>query len=109
MIYAENYGEAGAVMVLGKKYGLPEPACFSESFYYWFPRDPSTEITNLIYINDELGDDVRNLFTGCREIGKITNPFAREYGTGVWLCTRPHSSFNQFWRQRVPGVTNPFN
>ena len=108
MIYAENYGEAGAVMVLGKKFNLPEPVCFSESFFYWFPRNPEHEITNFIYINGELGEDVSNLFAACRLIGKIENPLARENGTGVWLCTKPHSSFNEFWRQRVKQVTNPF-
>jgi len=109
MIYAENYGEAGAVMVLGKKYNLPEPVCFSESFFYWFPRDPEHEITTFIYINDHLGDDVNSLFADCRVIGEIKNPLAREYGTTVWLCANPHSSFNAFWRQRVPQITNPFH
>jgi hypothetical protein len=108
MIYAENYGEAGAIMVLGKKYNLPEPVCFSESFFYWFPKNPEYEITNLIYINGELGEDINKLFADCRLIGKIKNPLAREFGVGVWLCTGPHSSFNEFWRQRVPQITNPF-
>jgi hypothetical protein len=109
MIYAENFGQAGAVMVLGKKYNLPDPVCFSESFFYWFPRNPEHEITTFIYINDNLGDDIHNLFADCREIGQIQNPLAREFGTGIWLCTNPHSSFNAFWRQRVRQVTNPFH
>lgn len=108
MIYAENYGEAGAVMVLGKKYNLPEPVCFSESFFYWFPRNPEYKITNLIYINSELGEDISELFADCRLIGKIENPLAREFGAGVWLCTNPNSSFNEFWGQRIPQITNPF-
>jgi hypothetical protein len=109
MIYAENYGQAGAVMVLGKKYNLPEPTCFSESFFYWFPRKLEHQITNLIYINSDLGDDVSALFADCREIGQIKNPFAREYGTGVWLCTRPRYSFNEFWIKRISHITNPFH
>jgi len=108
VIYAENYGQAGAIMVIGKKYNLPEPVCFSESFFYWFPRNPEHEITNLIYINSELGEDVSQLFADCRLIGGIENPLAREYGTGVWLCTNPRSSFNEFWKQRVPQITSPF-
>ena len=109
MIYAENYGQAGSVMVLGKKYNLPEPVCFSESFFYWFPRDLEHEIFSFIYINDTLGDDVHKLFADCRLIGQVQNSFAREYGTGVWLCTNPRASFNKFWRQRVSVVTNPFH
>jgi len=109
MIYAENYGEAGAVMVLGKKYGLPEPVCFSESFWYWFPRNPSHEITEMIYINDELGDDINSLFADCKKVGQVQDTLAREYGTEVWLCKNPRSSFNEFWKQRTPLVTNPFH
>jgi hypothetical protein len=109
MIYAENYGEAGAIMVIGKKYHLPEPVCFSESFFYWFPRDPAYEIKTLIYINDEIGSDLSNLFTECHEIGKIRNPLAREFGTGVWLCSNPRSSINVMWRHRVTQITSPFH
>ena len=108
IIYAENYGQAGAIMVIGKKYNLPEPVCFSESFFYWFPRNFEHEITSLVYVNSELGEDISALFADCRLIGRIDNPLAREYGTGVWLCTNPHSSFNGFWKQRVPQITNPF-
>ncbi|MEI8005065.1 MAG: glycosyltransferase family 39 protein [Bacteroidota bacterium] len=108
MIYAENYGEAGAVMVLGKKYGLPEPVCFSESFWYWFPRNPPHEITEMIYINDKLGDDIKGLFADCRLVGQVSDTLAREYGTEVWLCKNPKTSFNEFWKQRTPQVANPF-
>jgi hypothetical protein len=108
MIYAENYGEAGAVMVIGKKYNLPDPACFAESFFYWIPKNPTNEITSLIYINSELGKDVQEIFAECRVIGKIENPLARECGTGVWLCAKPKRSFNELWNQRVGQISDPF-
>jgi hypothetical protein len=56
-IYAENYGQAGAITVIGKKYGLPQAVCFSESFRYWMPRDFDKEIKSALYINDEMGSD----------------------------------------------------
>lgn len=109
MIYAENYGEAGSVMVIGKQYYLPDPSCFNGSFFYWFPRHPKHQITSFIYINTELGRDVQSLFGECKEIGKISNPLAREYGTGVWLCTEPKVDFNKFWEKRVTEIKNPFS
>ena len=36
-IYCENYGQAGAITIIGKKYELPEAVCFNESFRYWIP------------------------------------------------------------------------
>jgi hypothetical protein len=107
-IYCENYGEAGAIAILGRKYGLPAPVCFSESFFYWAPRDFKTEITSVIYINDEMGEDVESLFDDIQIIGSVSNPMAREYGTKVYICRKPAGSFNAFWRDRVKDVDSPF-
>lgn len=104
LIYAENYGQAGAVTIIGKKYGLPEAVSFHESFRYWFPREFPVEIKSLVYINHTLGEDVEELFANIRLIGKITDPDAREYGAAVYLCEEPVTSFNDFWRERTAGI-----
>jgi hypothetical protein len=103
-IYGENYGQAGAITVIGKKYGLPEAVSFSESFRYWFPRDFPVEIKSLVYINHELGEDVTALFSDIRLIGKISDPDAREYGAAVYLCEEPVTSFNAFWKERTKDI-----
>ncbi len=108
IIYCQNYGEAGAVTVLGKDLGLPQPISFSESFFYWAPRDFTNEMTSLVYINDEMGEDVDTLFRDVRIVGGITNPLAREFGTKVYLCSDPVYSFNAFWRQRTKRLESPF-
>jgi hypothetical protein len=100
-IYAENYGQAGAVTVIGKGYGLPSAVCFHESFIYWIPSDFDEEITSLVYINDELGDDVKALFAETEIMGSVTDPDAREYRTSVWLCKKPVQSFNALWKERL--------
>ena len=105
MIYCENYGEAGAIAILGKKYKLPEPLSFNDAFGYWLPRSFNTEIKTLIYINGEPGDDIKNLFADIQEIGRISNPLAREFGCGVYLCRNPRTSFNVFWEERVKEVS----
>ena len=101
-IYCENYGQAGAITIIGKKYGLPEAVSFNESFRYWIPQKFDPDITSCIYINnDEMGADVRTLFRKITIIGSITNPDAREYGTTVYLCEDPELSFNEFWTSRL--------
>jgi 4-amino-4-deoxy-L-arabinose transferase-like glycosyltransferase len=100
-IYCENYGQAGAITIIGKKYKLPEAVCFSESFRYWIPKRFDPDITALVYINDEPGEDVRTFFGTITKIGSITNIDAREYGTGVYLCEKPVGSFNEFWSSRI--------
>lgn len=106
-IYCENYGQAGAIAVIGKKYGLPEAVCFSESFRYWFPLKFEPDITSLIYINDELGEDIQKIFNKITKIGSIENRDAREYGTTVYLCQEPAGSFNEFWTIRLRMLDDP--
>ena len=100
-IYCENYGQAGAITIIGKKYGLPQAVCFSESFRYWFPHEFNPDITSMVYINDEPGDDVKGFFRVITKIGSISDPDARESGTGVFLCQEPVDSFNKFWKDRI--------
>jgi len=100
-IYCENYGQAGAITVIGKKYGLPEPVSFSESFQYWVPLHFNPDITSLIYINNEPGEDVKAFFKKIIKVGSITNPDAREFGTSVYLCQEPVMSFNERWQERL--------
>jgi hypothetical protein len=100
-IYGENYGQAGAITVIGKKYNLPEAICFSESFRYWIPEKFDPDPVSFIYINDEPGEDVQKLFGKITRIGIVSNPDAREFGTGVYLFQDPITSFNQFWHERL--------
>jgi hypothetical protein len=100
-IYCENYGQAGAITIIGKRYGLPEAISFNESFRYWIPEKFDPEITSFIYINRKLGEDIQRLFGRISLVGKISNPDAREYGTSVYLCENPLISFNQFWSERL--------
>lgn len=101
-IYAEYYGEASAITIIGKKYNLPEAVCFNESFLYWFPKEFDPDITSIVYINYEKpGEDVKHLFKEIIKIGSITNPNSREYGTSIYLARNPVQSFNYFWKIRT--------
>jgi len=71
LIYCENYGQAGAVTIIGRKYHLPKAVCFSESFRYWIPKQFDPDIKSIIYINDEPGDDIRKLFRKITKEGSI--------------------------------------
>nr|HQU54181.1 hypothetical protein [Saprospiraceae bacterium] len=107
VIYAENYGQAGAVAILGNN--LPEPLSFHESYLYWAPRNIPAEVNTLIYINDELGEDVANFFGQVDSVGQITNPLAREFGTRVYVCSKPTAPLQELWQSALDRVgDNPF-
>ncbi len=99
LIYGENYGQAGAVDYFGRKADLPPAVSFSDSYRLWMPQHTNAE--TLIYINDELGDDVQAIFADIRPMGSVRDSFAREVGTTVYLCQDPRRSFADFWAERV--------
>lgn len=108
LIYCENYGQASAINILGKKYNLPEPVSFSDNYYYWAPKKIPATTDTFIYVNDELGEDVSKLFADIKLVGKISDPLAREYDTQVYLCQKPRTNFSEFWSKRVAELESPF-
>ncbi|MCB9053692.1 MAG: glycosyltransferase family 39 protein [Lewinellaceae bacterium] len=102
LLYCENYGQAGAVDYYGQGKGIPPAVSFSDSYRLWLPRQISAN--TLIYINNELGEDVAELFEDIQLIGAIANPHARERGTSVYLCRQPRQPLGEFWQQAVSRV-----
>ncbi len=99
VIYAENYGQAGAIRYHGKKFGLPEPVCFNETFVLWAPD--SVKLSTLIYVNDELGEDIQHFFANIELAGQVNNEFYRENGLQVYLCRQPRHDFQKFYAEKV--------
>ena len=100
VIYAENYGLAGAIKYYGKSLGLPEPISFHDSFLFWAP-DSLNNMENFIYINDEPGEDIEYFFKYFEKIGVVNNPYFRENGTQVYLGKKPDPEFYKFYSEKV--------
>jgi hypothetical protein len=98
-VYVEsNYGDAGAINYYGKKYNLPDAITFLESYVIWSP-DTIPE-GPLIYINREAGD-IKKLFNNVKEIGSVTDPWFRERGLLVFLCTDPAVNVQEVYRKKA--------
>lgn len=108
-IFCANYGQAGAISVIGKRFGLPEPVSFSDSYRLWLPRKFQNEIDELIYVigEDALGsgnfEDTKAFFEQITEVGRVSNPYAIEYNTRVYLFSKPKGNFNDFWKGQIKG------
>ncbi len=98
LIYAENYGQAGAVDYYGKKSSLPEVVSFNSSYLLWAPDSVNIDI--LIYINDDT-TNVAELFQEVKLMGQIENHYARENGTPVYLCKYTKTDFQKFYQDLV--------
>lgn len=98
-IYAENYGQAGAIRYYGLKNGLPEPICFHGSFIFWAPDDVN-DLQYLIYVNDDISG-IRDYFGTIDRYDGITTPYARESGLPVYLCKDPAAGFGELYVARL--------
>ncbi len=92
-IYAENYGQAGAIEHFGKKYGVTKVMSFSDNYRYWLPDSLPANFQTLIYVNDELGDDMPGFFQKIEKVWELDMPLSRQHGDQVYLCEGPTPAF----------------
>lgn len=79
-IFANNYGDGGAIDFFGPKYGLPKAIGGHQNYWIWGPREYTGE--SLIVLGD--GDE-RNMQTKCASysfIGNTKHPLSR---TDEWM------------------------
>jgi len=79
---------------------------FNESFVLWAPD--SAALSMLIYVNDELGEDLLPLFANIELAGQVNNRYFRENGVQVYLCRNPRDGLAEFYRSRVAGQKNHY-
>ncbi|HVI78501.1 MAG TPA: glycosyltransferase family 39 protein, partial [Candidatus Acidoferrum sp.] len=99
-ILAGNYGEAGAINLYGKDYGLPKAICGTNSFWSRGYGDPPPETLIVIGFSREFGN---RYFESCELAGRITNKYgvANEETTDhpdIFICRHLRESWPEFWK-----------
>jgi Dolichyl-phosphate-mannose-protein mannosyltransferase len=100
-ILAGNYGEAGAVNLYGKDYGLPKAICGTNSFWARGYGDPPPETLIVVGFSREFGN---RYFESCELAGRITNKYgvANEETTDhpdILICRHLRESWPEFWKK----------
>lgn len=95
-IFAQNYGQAGAIDFYGPALGLPKAISGHQNYFYWGPRDYTGEI--MIVLDDDR-ETLEQLFDHVEEVGVVGHPYAMPYETGwkIHLCRGLKGSLAQFW------------
>lgn len=94
VIFADNYGEAGAINHFGKQYNLPDAISLDSSFALWAPQSVNADY--IIYIDDS--DNMKRVgpwAESYKKTGEVDNPLAREQGTSIYLLTKPGPQFEK--------------
>jgi len=95
-ILAGNYGEAGAIDLLGRAYGIPKAISPNNSYYFWGPRDYTGDCVILF---GERAEFDKQFFGDVREVAVISNPYAmpNEIDLPVYVCRRPKMPLAELW------------
>ncbi|HEX5041928.1 MAG TPA: glycosyltransferase family 39 protein [Candidatus Polarisedimenticolaceae bacterium] len=95
-IFGQNYGEAGAVDVLGRKLGLPPAVSGHNSYWLWGPRPGRVDA--VIIIGGDRADNAR-FFESIEIVGQTSSPWAMPYerGLDVSIGRRPKVDLRQLW------------
>ena len=101
-IYADNYGEAGAVHQYSKVFHYPEVISLNSSFTLWAPDRLDGQY--IIYVDDKGGGNIESFKTALEsysKVGEVTNPLAREKGTAVFILVHPSPALNDRYSKEL--------
>jgi hypothetical protein len=83
-IFAQNYGQAGAIDFFGRRYGLPSARSGHQTYFLWGPRGYSG---NCLIILDDSREVLEREFEHVEYVGKSSdNPYAMERQIPVFIC-----------------------
>jgi len=82
-VFAQDYGQAGAVDFFGPRYGLPPALSGHQTYYLWGPRGYSGNC--MIVVGDRRAK-LEQLFQQVDYVGSSDNPYALERHIPVFVC-----------------------
>ena len=108
LIYCDNYGQAGAINYYSKVKNIGAVS-LNADYINWFM--PDKEIRHIIRVK-EIGDQGKELivsqpyFESVSRFGEITNEFAREKGTSIFLLKNATVDVNKALAKEIAGYKN---
>src|SRR5262249_37656056 len=97
-IFAQNYGQAGAIDFLGRRYGLPPALSGHQTYFLWGPRKYSGKC---MIVFDDRKERLDQMFERVEFVGtSADNPDALERNVPVFICKgAKFASLEKIWPQ----------
>lgn len=96
-IFANSYGQAGAIDFFGPKYGLPKSISNHQSYWLWGPRQYTGESV-IVLGSDGRGD--REHFKSVEVAGHVQHPYSRlDAHFDIFLCRELMANLRTMWAQ----------
>ncbi len=95
-VFAQNYGEAGAIDVLGRKLGLPPASSGHNSYWLWGPTHPDPRVIVVLGGDEE---DNQAFFEELTRVDALECPRCMPYerGLGIYVGRGPKMPLGQAW------------
>ncbi len=96
-IFGQNYGEAGAIDILGRRHGLPPAISGHQNYYFWGPRGASRDV--VIVLDDNPGT-LPEICGSVEDKGPIkSHPLAmpNEQELRIYVCRDLKMSPEEIW------------
>jgi hypothetical protein len=95
-VFGQNYGEAGAIDVLGRKLGLPRAISGHNSYWIWGPGSDDWDV--LIIIGGDREDNAE-FFEDIEIVGQTDSPWSMPYERhlDVSIARRPKITIREAW------------
>jgi hypothetical protein len=97
VIFTGNYGEAGAVDFLGKKYNLPRAISGHNNYWIWGPGNATIQV--VIFFGGPSEETLRLLFKEVEKSAIFTCTYCMPYenNTPIYICKKPIEDIKKIW------------
>jgi hypothetical protein len=94
-IFAQNYGQAGAIDFFGPKYGRPKAISGHQNYFFWRPRDFTGESVIVLQGRQEL---LENRFAGVTRVANVYHPYSMpNEHFDVFYCQGLKQHLDEIW------------
>ncbi len=96
-IFADTYGDAGALAFFGPRHGLPPVISGQNTFYLWGTRGYTG--TTMIAVGAMQVELLKSVFTEVRLATTYAHPYkwVVEGPDPIWICRHPRAPLSQLW------------
>jgi hypothetical protein len=102
VLYGDNYGQAGALDLYGRRLGLPPVVSLTGSFYYFGPGERPAGVIVALGVEP---DEVETVRCGSLAVGpRVSNPWGveEERDVPIVVCREPDITLRELWARRAP-------
>ena len=98
LIYARNYGEAGALERFARRYGLPRVVCPHNNYWLWGPGPIEPRPLAMIVLGGDLEDNQR-AFEELEAQGTVGGTWSMPYERDqrIYVGLRPRIKLEEIW------------